>query len=220
MGIVAVFEVRVRNIRSVIHCIIIILAICTVICSCSSKSSFPTEGETLPETSPPPQDTPAHVEQDITTVEFVLSSMSFNDGDAIPERHTCTGEDLSPHLSWTGVPANTVSFVLIVDDQDAPRGVFTHWIVFNIPSDINELSEGMGNIAPPAFGVLFGKNDMKKSLYGGPCPPPGSSHRYRFTIYAIDTTLGLAEGASKQHVLDAMEGHVIRESTLTGTFKR
>lgn len=202
------------------RCILITFAFFTILCSCSSKTSPLSEEGTLPETSQPLQDTPTNVEQDNTTVEFILSSSSFSEGNAIPARYTCTGENLSPHLVWTGVPANTVSFVLIVDDLDAPRGVFTHWIVFDIPSDINELQEGMGNTVPPVFGALFGNNDMNKDVYGGPCPPSGSPHHYRFTLYAIDTTLGLAEGASKKQVLEAIEGHVIQKSTLTGTFKR
>jgi Raf kinase inhibitor-like YbhB/YbcL family protein len=127
---------------------------------------------------------------------------------------------MSPHLAWSGTPAGTVSFALIVDDPDAPGGVFTHWIVFNIPSTANELREGAGNSTSPASSALHGKNDMRKDLYGGPCPPPGNAHHYRFTLYAIDTTLDLAEGASKQQVLEAIEGHVIGRSTLTGTFKR
>ncbi len=211
---------RVRDMKNFIRCIVIVLAFFTVVCSCSSKSSFPAEEEALPEPSQPPQDTTANVEQDTTPVELILSSKSFGDGDAIPVRYTCAGENLSPQLAWTGVPATTVSFVLILDDPDAPRGVFTHWIAFNIPSDINELEEGMGNAVPPDFGVLFGKNDMKKDMYGGPCPPPGSPHHYRFTLYAIDAALGLDEGASKQQVLEAMNGHIIQESILTGIFKR
>jgi Raf kinase inhibitor-like YbhB/YbcL family protein len=199
---------------------VIILTLCVALFSCSGEKPVPSIGEPHTGEFQPQSDTIDTGQQEKAEQEFILSSQAFKEGAAIPFKYTCKGENISPQLTWSGTPTDTVSFVLILDDPDAPGGVFTHWIVFNIPSTANELREGAGNSTSPASSALHGKNDMRKDLYGGPCPPPGNAHHYRFTLYAIDTSLDLAEGASKQQVLEAIEGHVIGRSTLTGTFKR
>lgn len=154
--------------------------------------------------------------------EMVLPVLSpvFQEGDTIPTKYTCQGQDISPRLVWREPPTGTQTFALILDDLDAPGGVFTHWILFNIPSNSRELPEAVPTQAQLASGALQGKNDFGKTGYGGPCPPPGRPHRYQFTIYALDDSLDLEAGASKKQVLDAMQGHVLAQGQLTGTYRR
>ncbi len=149
-----------------------------------------------------------------------VSSMAFQDGEKIPVRYTCEGEDISPPLAWGEAPQGTRSFALIVDDPDAPGGVFTHWVLFNIPGNSRELPEAIPAEHRLASGALQGKNDAGKIGYAGPCPPPGRAHRYRFTLYALDKPLDLTVGASKKQVLDAMERHILAQGRLTGIYQR
>ena len=146
-----------------------------------------------------------------------LSTPAFKDGEAIPARYTCEGEDISPQLSWGEPPAGTQTFVLIVDDPDAPSGVFTHWVLFNLPSGSRGLPEA---VSASAEGALEGESSFGRSGYGGPCPPPGSPHHYRFTLYALDKRLELAVGVSKEQVIEAMSGHILARGQLTGTYQR
>ena len=149
----------------------------------------------------------------------VLSS-AFQEGSEIPARYTCEGQDVSPALTWEEPPAETQSFALIMDDPDAPGGVFTHWVLFNLPADSRGLSEAVPTQPQLPDGSLQGKNDFGRSGYGGPCPPPGRPHRYQFTLYALDQTLDLKAGASKKQVIDAMRGHILAQGRLTGTYRR
>ncbi|MGH7665029.1 MAG: YbhB/YbcL family Raf kinase inhibitor-like protein [Gemmatimonadaceae bacterium] len=151
---------------------------------------------------------------------FHLASAAFAEGKPIPRRHTCDGEDLSPPLSWTGAPAGTRALALIVDDPDAPARVWVHWVIFDIPADTTELPEGISQGAPLPAHAREGVNDSKDVGYSGPCPPPGTPHRYRFTLYALDTELGLDGEPSKSDVLDATKGHVLGETRLIGTYHR
>lgn len=153
-------------------------------------------------------------------MELFVSSPAFQEGDRIPTKYTCQGQDVSPLLAWSEPPVGTQSFALIVDDPDAPGGVFTHWVLFNIPSDSRELPEAIPAQAQLPSGALQGKNDFGRIGYGGPCPPPGAPHRYRFTIYALDQPLDLKAGVSKKPVLDAMQGHITAQGQLTGTYQR
>jgi len=152
--------------------------------------------------------------------KFTLMSTAFKDHERIPEKYTCEGLDVSPPLRWEGYPAETVSFVLIVEDPDAPGGTFTHWIVYNIPSDVNELEEGASTMGKLPPGALQGRNDFGKIGYGGPCPPPGKAHRYVFKLYALDSMLDLGAGADRSDVLKAIRGHVLAEASLTGLYSR
>jgi Raf kinase inhibitor-like YbhB/YbcL family protein len=145
---------------------------------------------------------------------FALESSSFENAQPIPDRHTCEGEDMSPPLRWTSVPEGTRSLALIVDDPDAPGGVFTHWLAWGVDPAAEELGEGES--APRE-----GRNDLGTSGYRGPCPPPGHGrHRYAFRLYALDTQLELAAGAAKPELERAMEGHVLMTAELVGTFER
>lgn len=148
-----------------------------------------------------------------------LLSASFNSGDAVPEKHTCEGDDVSPQLSIRNRPDGTQSLALIVDDPDAPTKAFVHWVAYNLPADTSVLAEGV-DIESDLDGALQGVNDFGNNGYGGPCPPPGSTHHYHFRLYALDTRLDLAAGATKKQVTQAMDGHVLAESDLIGTFRR
>jgi len=153
-------------------------------------------------------------------IELSLSSLSFQEGEQIPTKSTCDGQDISPPLAWGEPPAGIRSFVLIMDDPDAPGGTFTHWVLFNIPSDTRKLPEAIPNQAELTSGTLQGKNDFRKIGYNGPCPPAGHLHRYQLTIYALDKSLDLKGGASKKQVLDAIQGHILARGQLTGTYQR
>ncbi len=149
-----------------------------------------------------------------------LESPAFKEGAKIPKKYSCEGWDFSPPLTWNKVPDKTRSLALIMDDPDAPDGVFTHWVLFNLPPDSRELLEGVSPVSRLPSGALQGKNDFGKFGYGGPCPPPGSPHGYRFTLYALDRQLKLKAGASQKQVLSAMEGHILTKSQLIGTYQR
>lgn len=146
---------------------------------------------------------------------FAISSRTLATGQPIPAKYTCDGQDISPPLHWSDVPQGTQSFALIMDDPDAPVGIWVHWILFNLPADLRDLPE---KAAPPK-GSLEGKNSWGRLGYGGPCPP-GGTHRYFFKLYALDTTLNLASGASKEQLLKAMEGHILGQAELMGVYSR
>ena len=143
-----------------------------------------------------------------------LTSSAFKEGGDIPRRHTCDGEDLSPSLSWTGIPTGTHSLALIVDDPDAPRGDWVHWVLVDLPSDLEGLPEGVSGAGTD------GKNDFGRLGYGGPCPPRGINHRYYFKLYALDQTLGVKPGATKVDVETAMAGHILAQGQLMGRYGR
>jgi len=149
-----------------------------------------------------------------------LSSTAFKEGDKIPVKYTCDGQDISPPLVWGEPPQLTQAFALIVDDPDAPGGVFTHWVLFNLPANVHQLGEDIPAQERLENGGLQGKNDFGRIGYGGPCPPRGSVHRYRFTICALDKPLDLKPGASKKQLLDTMKGHILAQGQLIGTYQR
>lgn len=149
-----------------------------------------------------------------------ISSPIFKDGEAIPKKYTRDGEDVSPPLVWGGAPEGTKSYTLIMDDPDAPLRVFTHWVIFNLPAEIDDLPEDVPKQKALENGGAQGMNDFGAIGYGGPSPPRGKPHRYRFHLYALDTLLKLEAGASKQELLDAMEGHVLAEAEIVGIYSR
>ncbi|MFN8544644.1 MAG: YbhB/YbcL family Raf kinase inhibitor-like protein [Candidatus Binatia bacterium] len=151
---------------------------------------------------------------------LALSSPAFGPGAAIPRRHTCDGEDLSPPLAWTGVPEAPRAFALIVDDPDAPAGTWTHWVLYDLPSTTTSLPGSIAGRDTLAGGGEQGANDFRRTGWGGPCPPLGKPHRYRFHLYALDAPTGLAPGARRSEVLAAIRGHVIGEAELDGTYQR
>jgi Raf kinase inhibitor-like YbhB/YbcL family protein len=145
--------------------------------------------------------------------QMKITSSAFQEGGNIPSKFTCEGSDTSLPLQITGVPSEAKGLVLIVDDPDAPGGVFTHWLIWNIPPQTNSVAEGS---APKG---VQGTNDFGKSGYRGPCPPPGT-HRYSFKIFALDRELELRSGAKRAQVDAAMKGHVIARGELVGRYAR
>ncbi|MGH9966456.1 MAG: YbhB/YbcL family Raf kinase inhibitor-like protein [Pyrinomonadaceae bacterium] len=148
-----------------------------------------------------------------------LTSSAFQHGSPIPAIYTCDGKDLSPPLLWADVPEGAQSFILICDDPDAPRGTWTHWVVYNIPAEVRELNEGMPTTDTLANGASQGMNDFKRVGYGGPCPPSGT-HRYFFRLYALDSRLRLQPRAERAEVDHDMDGHVLALGELMGTYRR
>ena len=148
-----------------------------------------------------------------------LKSNSFKDGGMIPKQFTCDGKNVSPQLSWSKFPEGTKSFAIICDDPDAPVGTWVHWVIYDIPHNINELQEAFPTQKSLPNGIKQGINDFRKIGYGGPCPPSGT-HRYFFKIYALDTFLELEAGATKQQLLNAMENHILAHGELIGKYKR
>ena len=153
-------------------------------------------------------------------IEMEITSTAFQAGETIPTRYSCDGQDISPALSWSGVPEGTQSFALILDDPDAPGGTFTHWVIFNIPAETLELEEARPTSPQLPNGALQGRNSFGAIGYGGPCPPQGTLHHYHFVIYALDETLDLTAGASKAQVLNAMQGHILAQAEIIGTYQR
>ncbi len=152
-----------------------------------------------------------------------LESSSFEADGAIPKRHTCDGEDLSPALAWSGAPAGTKSFALIVDDPDAPdpaapRLVWVHWVLYNLPPGVTSLPAGATGKTLPR-GALEGLNDWKKTGYRGPCPPVGE-HRYFHKLYALDAVLPDLHRPTKAALEKAMEGHVLGRAERVGKYRR
>jgi len=142
-----------------------------------------------------------------------ITSSAFREGQSIPARYTCDGQDSIPPLKFEAVPQRAVSLALIMDDPDAPRGTWDHWIVWNIPSKTTETAEGK---APQG---VVGKNSWGKNAWGGPCPPD-RQHRYFFKLYALDNQLDLPPSAGKGDVEKAMKGHVVAEAQLMGVYDR
>lgn len=153
-------------------------------------------------------------------INVSVSSPAFRAGAEIPVKYTCDGQEVSPGLIWSKPPAGTQSFALIMDDPDARGGVFTHWVLFNLPAGSSMLPEGVPAKPELPDGSRQGKNDFGGTGYGGPCPPPGRPHRYRFTLCALDRFLELPAGASAQQVAAAMAGHTLAQGQLVGTYRR
>ena len=148
-----------------------------------------------------------------------LTSPAFREGGAIPAVYTCEGKDVSPPLAWTEPPQDTRSFTLINDDPDAPGKTWVHWVVYNLPASARQLPEAFPPDAEHPDGTRQGMTDFGRVGYGGPCPPSGT-HRYVFTLSALDTTLSLNPGAMKREVEQAMQGHVLAHARLIGTYRR
>ncbi len=176
-----------------------------------------------PPTGVPPTDSPVEEEmiEEEPAMPFELTSPAFMHEADIPVKFSCDGDDISPPLAWSEPPVGTESLALIMDDPDAPVGTWDHWILFNIPADKGELEENLpvtGKNQDPGS-IFVGNNSWNRSDYGGPCPP-GGTHRYFFKLYALDTTLSFLPGVKKDDLLNAMEGHILAETHLMGTFTR
>lgn len=157
--------------------------------------------------------------EEMASHEFTLESDSFVPDGPIPGDFTCDGSDVSPHLRWMGAPEGTRSFLLVADDPDAPVGTWVHWVYYDIPANVTELSEAFPPDEQPELGGAQGITDFRRVGYGGPCPP-GGTHRYFFRLYALDTVLGLDPGATKRQTLRAADGHILAQAELMGTYSR
>ena len=165
----------------------------------------------------------AFAQERATTMEqsnaMQLTSAAFEQGAGIPARYTCDGENLSPPLAWAGVPPGTKTLALIADDPDAPMGTWVHWVVYNLPTSTAGLPEGYAADPQRSDGTCQGVTDFHRTGYGGPCPPSGT-HRYFFTLYALDTACSLAPGATAKELEAAMRGHILAQAQLMGTYRR
>jgi Raf kinase inhibitor-like YbhB/YbcL family protein len=153
-------------------------------------------------------------------VDLQVHSNAFEEGESIPPEYTCDGGDDPPPLSWALPPDHAESLVLIVDDPVAPRGTFTHWLLFNIPPDVDGIANGFGDEEELDDGTRQGLNDYEEIGYRGPCPPEGREHRYRFTVIAIAEVLDLEPGATRDEVLELANGIVVAGGQVTGTYER
>jgi Raf kinase inhibitor-like YbhB/YbcL family protein len=151
----------------------------------------------------------------VTVASITVTSKSFPPNGHIPVDYTCDGKDISPQLTWSSPPPATKSLVVVVDDPDAPSGVFTHWVTFNLPADSLQLAEALD---PATLGARVGLNDFGNTRYAGPCPPKGQMHRYRYEVIALDAPLNAPEGATRAQIDGAMNGHVVGDGVLYGVF--
>ena len=149
-----------------------------------------------------------------------LTSTAFEAGETIPARFTCEGEDISPPLTWNDVPSGTQSLALICDDPDSSNGVWSHWVLYNIPANQSELIEGIKPIGQLPEGGLQGRNDFGEIGYGGPCPTIGETHRYYWRLYALDAPCDLGPGATRAQLIDWMQDHKLGTSELMARFNR
>jgi Raf kinase inhibitor-like YbhB/YbcL family protein len=148
-----------------------------------------------------------------------LKSQAFAAGEMIPAKYTCDGQDISPPLRWSDPPAGTIEFALISDDPDAPVGTWVHWVMWNIPANASALDENLPKTASLPNGTKQGTTDFRRIGYGGPCPPSGT-HRYYFKLYALDTALNLPASTIKKDLEKAMQGHILGQAELMGTYRR
>ena len=181
---------------------LIILLVCLVVFAACSRHVDESEKINL---------VPQQTQKEVDTMNII--SPEFENNKPIPAEFTCDDADISPPLYILSVPKNAQSLALIMDDPDAPMGTFVHWVVWNIPPNTTEIKKGEAIPWPQ------GRTDFGKRGYGGPCPP-GGTHRYFFKLYAIDTKLSLPPGSTKRDVLKAIEGHIIAEAQLIGTYTR
>lgn len=150
---------------------------------------------------------------------ITVTSPAFNQGSRIPVDLTCDGKEEMPPLVLSAPPEGTKSLLVLVDDPDAPNGTFTHLVLFNVAPDVTKIPGG-GELTGLGDAARFGLNDFSAARYGGPCPPRGEAHRYRYRVIALDTMLQLPEGAPKGQVDEAIDGHILGEGALTGHFAR
>ena len=181
------------------------LFISILACSCARQPQSVSNQTNLPPTN-----------QNKATPAIKVTSTAFTEGEAIPRQYTCDGVNISPSLEWTPTPG-AKTLAIVCDDPDAPAGTWTHWLVYNLPGATMGLIENMPAQEKVGGGGMQGTNDFGKIGYGGPCPPRGT-HRYFFKVYALDSELSLKPAATKDQLMKAMEGHVIAQGQLMGTY--
>jgi Raf kinase inhibitor-like YbhB/YbcL family protein len=165
------------------------------------------------------QSNPSTAAEGKNQMSIRLTSQAFEENSLIPKKYSCDGENISPPISWSGIPGEAKSLALIVDDPDAPSGSFVHWVIYNIDPAKEGLPEAVTLSTPQGLGAQ-GKNSTGKSGYSGPCPPKGSSHHYFFRLYALDTMLDIGAGPSRASVENAMKNHILATGQLVGIYSR
>lgn len=202
--------------RNMIFCVLVLISMLLSACAPSSirtPASVNTKVAPIkPATTLPATAVPTSSEANMS---LQLSSDAFTNGQSIPAKYTCIGKNISPALTWTEPPTGTQSFALVVDDPDAPGQTWVHWVLFNIPANTRNLQEGF----TADNSIAVGNNSSGQSSYQGPCPPSGT-HRYFFKLSALDTILSLSPGATKDQLLKEMEGHILAQAELMGTFSK
>ncbi len=153
-------------------------------------------------------------------MSLTVSSTAFQDGQPIPRKYTADDANVSPPLKWTEPPTGTRCWALLCEDPDAPRGIWTHWVLFNLAPEAQGLHEGIPTEEELPNEASQGTNDFGKVGYNGPAPPPGKPHRYFFKLFALDTSLDLGSDVKRAQLLDAMKGHILAEGQLMGTYGR
>lgn len=197
------------------HTLVFSITLALILTACTAAPEEPPG----PASSPSSSDSTAPTDQPVGETPFALTSPAFAAGQPIPVAFTCDGQDISPQLDWSAPPAGTKSFALIMDDPDAPAGTWVHWALYNLPADARTLPQSVPADETTTGGGLHGRNSWRSIGYGGPCPPSGA-HRYLFKLYALDALLDAQPGLSKQDLLDLIDGHVLAEAQLVGTYTR
>ena len=195
-------------------CLSLFALVC--LCSCQTANQNRTDSnQSHPETTPAEKRSEPGNEK----MSIKVTSTAFADGEMMPKQYTCDGANVSPPLSWSGVPASAKALAIICDDPDAPGKTWVHWVVYDLPASLTSLTEKIATATELTGGGKQGMNDFKKIGYGGPCPPSGT-HRYYFKLYALDAATALKPGATKDQLLKAMEGHIVAQGQLMGRYKR
>ena len=211
--------------------LLLLLTMLTATLSSCQSASTPTSSPepatsvppaVIPETQAPPTATstpaPTTTTEPVSSpVAFTLISTAFEPDQPIPARYTCAGQDISPQLAWNEPPDGTKGFALIMDDPDANGWV--HWVLYNLPADARSLAESIPSDANLPDGSRHGLNSWNKIQYGGPCPPSGT-HHYVFKLYALDAALDLPAGATTQQLQQVMQGHILAQAELIGTYAK
>jgi Raf kinase inhibitor-like YbhB/YbcL family protein len=151
---------------------------------------------------------------------IAVTSAAFQQGEPIPKRYSCDGDNISPALAWSVGPEGTKSYALVCEDPDAPSGMFVHWVMYNIPASERGLPENVQKSDPLPNGARQGKNGARQTGYTGPCPPPGKPHRYLFRVFALDTEVNLTGDVDHDALLSAIQSHILAEGSLMGTYQR
>jgi len=170
--------------------------------------------------APLTQQTATATQEGGQTMALQVTSSAFANGADIPKKYSCDGQNVSPQLAWTGVPTGTKSLALITHDPDAPSGDFVHWVIYDMPASLSGLPEGVATTPIVQGTGTQGANGTGKTGYMGPCPPKGKPHHYKFQLYALDAVLGLQPGATKTDVEKAIQGHILSQGLLVGTYNR
>ena len=198
--------------------LVIVLTGCVIFGGCTSTTS-PSAPQSPSGSPQPVQSGQQSVQSTTSSGTLTLGVASLSPGSALPDVYTCKGASESPQVSWSGIPAGTKSLVLILEDPDAPTGVFTHWLVYNIPPGSGEFAQGQPNAKVLSNEAQQGESSTGQRGYYPPCPPPGSTHRYIFHLYALDWYLSLPT-ADRASINEALNGHMLAKTEFITTFTR